>query len=105
MTRDRIRLRTGITGSSRLRSAADSFQPSSDVKTSGASGTSVHCSGTTSDEIEIATVGVALDIEFEPRTPRPHQLGETEHIGAADMPLIGPRMRRQPIRAGVVRDP
>ena len=57
------------------------------------------------DDVEKAAVGIAFEIELEARPPRPHQLGQGEDVGAADMPLVGPRMRRQPIGAGLVRDP
>jgi len=58
-----------------------------------------------SDEVEKAAIGIAFDVELETRPPRPHQLGEAENVSAADMPLVGSRMRRQPVGAGIVRDP
>ena len=86
-------------------SRLSSFQPSSEVKAPGGSGTSVHCSGPhLAHDLEQPLVRIALDIQLAARPPRPHQLGQRRHVGAADVALVGPRMHGQPVRPGIVRD-
>ena len=57
------------------------------------------------DDVEKAAVGIAFEVELESRAPRQHQLGEPDHIAAADVALVRAGMRSQPVGAGPMRDP
>ena len=57
------------------------------------------------DDVEKAAVWIAFEVEFESGPPWPHQLGEPGHIAAADVRLIGPGMRSEPVGAGPMGDP
>ncbi len=86
--------------------AASSFQPSSEVKASGSVGHQRALLGPDfGDDVQEAAVGVAFEVQLETRPPRPHQLGQIKHVAAADVALVGARMRGQPIGPGIMRDP
>jgi hypothetical protein len=65
----------------------------------------VHCRLHFGDDVEKAAVGIAFEVELESRAPRPHQLGEPEHVVAADVALVRARVHGQPIGAGPMGDP
>src|SRR5439155_24579325 len=52
-----------------------------------------------------ALVGVALDVELALRAPRTHQLGQRRDVAPADMALVGARVDREAVGAGIVGDP